>query len=172
MIFSSRNNEAWMRQQILRALQQPGGLDQRAQKLVRRLACEGAKEIVRLEKWCERKGRASCWRDIVLACIDAERQAREFHKHIEQANKTPERLEKARKALAALRGFFSENKTKSWAVLWDNGAAIERGLDLLDYGIDTERCVAKESFAQFGATRKKKIKARHEMLRFGCWPNR
>jgi hypothetical protein len=136
-------------------------LDQPALESLKRLADSdhAVKTLAQLENWCERKNRGSCWRDIVMACIDAERLAREFHNHIEEANKTPKSLQEPRKALAVLRGFLSENKNKSWAVLWGNDAAIEHGLDLLDYGIATEKRVAEETFAQFGATRKTKIKA-------------
>jgi hypothetical protein len=136
-------------------------LDQPALELLKRLGdSDGAvKTLAQLENWCERKKRGSCWRDIVMACIDAERLAREFDNHIEEANMTPKRLGEPRKALAVLRGFLSENKNKSWAVLWGNGAAIERGRDLLDYGIDTEKRVAEETFAQIGATRKTKDKS-------------
>jgi hypothetical protein len=135
-------------------------LDQPALELLKRLADshDAVKTLAQLENWCERKKRGSCWRDIVMACIDADRLAREFDNHIEEANNTPKRLEKPCKALAVLRGFLSENKNKNWAVLWGNGATIERGLDLLDYGIDTEKRVAEETFAQIGATRKTKDK--------------
>jgi hypothetical protein len=136
-------------------------LDQPALELLKRLANSDGRAVqtlAQLENWCERKGRASCWRNIVLACVDAERQAREFPKHIEEANEVLDRLEQPREALAVLRRFLCKNKNKNWAVLWGNSAAIERGLDLLDYGIGTEERVAKEAFAQFGATRKTKIK--------------
>ena len=135
-------------------------LDQPALRPLKRFANDddAIKSLAELEKWCERKKRGSCWVAIVMACINAERLAREFARYLEQANKTLKRLGQPRKALDVLRGFLSDNRNKDWAMPWGNGAAMEHGLNLLDYGISTEESVAKEAFAQFGATRKMKIK--------------
>jgi hypothetical protein len=115
---------------------------------------EAVKALARLENFCQR---ASCWQNILMACIEAERLTRTFPTQIKKAKETLVRINGLREASAALRRFINENKRKNWAVLCGNGAAIERGLDLLDNGIGTEKCVAEEAFAQFGATRKKKI---------------
>jgi hypothetical protein len=135
-------------------------LDQPALRLLKRLANSNhaVRTLAQLENWCERKGRASCWREIVLACVIAEQQARTFPENIKKAKEALVRgaryREQLRRALAELRKFLCENSNQNWAVLWDNAATIARGLDLLDYGIETEKCVAEEAFAQFGATRK------------------
>jgi hypothetical protein len=148
-----------MRQQLTEFRQaHQGNLGQQSQKLLKRLADSSVaiEALARLENRCQR---ASCWQNILMACINAERLTRTFQKQIKEANETLVRVERLRKASAALRRFLSDNKNKNWAVLCGNGAAIERGLDLLDNGIGTEKGVAEEAFAQFGATRKTKIES-------------
>jgi hypothetical protein len=157
MPVSSRNDTARMRE-LIRGTQHERKWDQQAQKLLRRLANDAAGVLARLENWCERKGRASCWRGILLECINAERLTRTFPKHIEEANKTLDRCKRLREPLAECRKFLRENESQNWA-LWDNRATIEHGLDLLEYGIDTQMHVTRESFAQVGATRKLHIES-------------
>jgi hypothetical protein len=176
---SSARDAARMRELILRvahdeikiwpALHQ-GKLEPQARKLLKRLANKylpdskaAIEALARLENWCERKGRGSCWPNILIACINVEKQARTFPENIKEAKETLVRVKQRciqlRKALAELRKLLCENRNQNWAVLWGNGAAIEHGPDLLDYGIDTEKRVAEEAFAQFGATRKKEIES-------------
>jgi hypothetical protein len=166
MPLSSRNDAAHMRKLILRGLahgsQYQRKLDEQARELLNRVANDdygAAGALARLENWCERKRRASCWRDILLACIAAERLEHTFPKYIEEAHKNLERCKQLREHLVDFRKFLRENQNKSWAVLWGNRATIELGLDLLEYGIDTQKCVAEEAFAQVGASRKWNIES-------------
>lgn len=158
MALSPRNNDvARMRQQLTQFLQEKlDQLDPRAQKLLNRLADDddAVKAFVRLENCCRH---ASCWKNIAEARIVTGQLTRTFPTQINKANEALVRVERLLKASAVLRKFINENKKKNWAVLSGNGPAIERGLDLLDYGIGIEKCVAEEAFAQFGATRKTKI---------------
>lgn len=97
MPVSPRSDAVRMRELILRVLahdetkmsgaQHQRKLDPRERKLVERLANDprGTGALARLENWCQRKRRPSCWCDILLACIDAERLARTFPKHIKEA---------------------------------------------------------------------------------------
>jgi hypothetical protein len=91
MALSSQRFAANLRAAIKReCVQHRGKLDEQTRKLLKRLtdSPDATKALERLEKWCELKECASCWREIVTACIHAERLTRAFPKHIKEANET------------------------------------------------------------------------------------
>jgi hypothetical protein len=104
--------------------------------------------------------------EVLKTCIEAQELARTFANRIKIAKETLVYMEQLDTALAVLRKFIIHlNQKKSWPysgmfspVIEDNKVTMVRGLELIADRIEMERCIAKESLARFGASRKSHIR--------------